>query len=221
MSLSKKCISCCEELINALPEKEQINYKSLLIYEAMPYIDELHEGLTYLFISCMELGVLFSKFEKEERHEIVVQRMTVGYLFEVYNSIWEWIGKPIKNICENKNKDITDYNERKKILDSQFSKYISLLKAVRDGSFHTKDTGDKDWVNSATRLLFRNKIPQILRRHLYEYGYDINVLTFLKGIYGCYPGIGGFAAIHPSGKIIPMKDLYYVGASIKVTPEKV
>ena len=53
MSLSKKCISCCEELINALPEREQINYKSLITYEAIPYIDELHEGLTYLFISCM------------------------------------------------------------------------------------------------------------------------------------------------------------------------
>ena len=221
MSISEKVLSVCSELIGALPEEKQKNYKSLLSYKAVPFIDELHEGLTYLAISCIELGILFSKFEKEEQHEIVVQRMTVGYLFEVYNSICEWIGKPIKIICDNKSFDTGEYIERKKILDTQFSKYISLLKAVRDGSFHTKDTGDKQWVNTTTRLLYRNKIPQILRRHLFEYGYDINVITFQKGIYGCYPGIGGFAAIHPSGKIQPMKDLYYAGTNIIVTPDAV
>jgi hypothetical protein len=56
----------------------------------------------------------------------------------------------------------------------------------------------------------------MLRRNLYEYGYNINVVKYQKGIYGCYPGIGGFGAIHPAGKINPMKDLYYSGTSIKM-----
>ncbi|MEI9477354.1 MAG: hypothetical protein WCO26_12340 [Deltaproteobacteria bacterium] len=221
MGVDKSCLACCKELIRALPKEEQIHYESLLTPDDIPYIDELHEGLTYLFISCMELGVLFTKFENEKEHEIVIQRMTIGYLFEVYNSVWGWIGKAIKKICEERNVDPSDFYDLKKALDSHFSKYVPLLKAVRDGSFHTKETGDKDWINSATRLLFQNKVPQILRRNLYEYGYGVNMVVFQKSIYGCYPGIGGFGAIHPSGKINPMSDLYYAGTSIRVTPEKV
>jgi hypothetical protein len=221
MALDTRCIDCCKELIGSIPDDERKQYSALLSYEDVPYIDELHEGLTYLAISCMELAVLFSKFESEENHEIVVQRMTIGYLFEVYNSLWDWIGKPTKNICEARNLPTDEYIVLKKGLDSYFSKYLPLLKAVRDGSFHTKETGDKDWINSATRLLFRTKVPQKLRRYLYEYGYEINVATFKKGIYGCYPGIGGFAAIHPSGTVTPMVDLYYAGTPIKITPASV
>lgn len=220
MAPDPRCIDSCKELIASLPEDEQGAYLTLLAYEDIPYVDELHEGLTYLAVSCMELAVLFSKFESEERHEVVIQRMTVGYLFEVYNSVWEWIGKPTKAVCEASGPGVSEYTDLRKKLDSCFSKRLPLLKAVRDGSFHTKDSGDKDWVNSVTKLLFRTQVPQELRRSLYEYGYDVNVVTFKKGIYGCYPGIGGFAAIHPSGRINPMVDLYYAGTAIKVTPPR-
>ena len=40
-------------------------------------------------------------------------------------------------------------------------------------------------------------------------------------IYGCYPGIGGFAAIHPAQGVMPMRDLYLAGTDIKFTPDPV
>src|SRR5689334_3468962 len=124
MALDPRCIDCCNELIGSIPDDERKQYFALLSYESVPYIDELHEGLTYLAISCMELAVLFSKFESEENHEIVVQRMTVGYLFEVYNSIWAWIGKPAKDICDARNLPTDEYIVLKKRLDLSFSKYL-------------------------------------------------------------------------------------------------
>jgi len=220
MSLDRKCVECCEELIRALPVERRKRFDSLLTYKQHHYVDPLHEGLTYLAISCCELGVLFSKFEKEASYDIVLQRMTIGYLFEVYNSIWEWIGKPIKTLCKEKAIPVEDFESCRKALDVKFARYAPLVKAIRNGTFHTKDTGDKDWVDLAARLAFLQRIPQALRWHLYEYGYNVNVVKFNKGIYGCYPGIGGFGAIHPAGRVLPMKDLYLAGTAIRITPEQ-
>lgn len=219
--LSKKI---CTDLIDSLPSNEKANFLDLVDVRDMSYIDNLHEGLTYLAQSCMELGVLFSKFENEVEvmnHNSIVKRMIVGYLFEVYNSVWEWIGKPLKSKCDAKGISDGDFKDLKKYVDTTFSKYIPLIKSIRNGAFHTKEASDKDWATSATSLLFHCQIPQKLRHCLYEYGYKVNVAVYENGIYGCYPGIGGFAAIHPAGKVLPMKDLYLAGTNIKFTPAPV
>ena len=224
MSTDHNCQTICKELIVSLPKSERSSFQDLLEYREIDFIDELHEGLTYLAQSCMELGVLFSKFDREIEvmgHNSIVKRMTVGYLFEVYNSIWEWIGKPVKNICTKKSISEKDFIDLKKKVDVTYSKYMPLLKAIRDAAFHTKDACDRDWANSATRLLFKNNVPQKLRHSLYAYGYKINVIVFNNKIYGCYPGIGGFAAIHPEQGVMPMRDLYLAGTDIKFTPDPI
>lgn len=224
MSLNENCQTICKELMASLPESESSSFQDLLKNREMHFIDELHEGLTFLAQSCMELGVLFSKFDREVEvmnHNSIVKRMTVGYLFEVYNSIWEWIGKPVKNMCVEKNVSENDFIDLKKTVDATYSKYIPLLKAIRNAAFHTKDASDKDWATSATRLLFQNNVPQKLQHCLYEFGYKINVAIYNNKIYGCYPGIGGFAAIHPTQGVMPMRDLYLAGTNIKFTPAPV
>jgi len=222
VALDNNSKNICKDLIESLPENERTHFLGLMNYTEIPYIDDLHKGLTFLAQSCMELGVLFSKFENEKEimnHNSIVKRMTVGYLFEVYNSLWDWIGKPAKAICEHKGIEDDDFQQLKKEVDKIFSNYVPLLKAVRNGAFHTKEASDKDWSTTATRLLFHSNIPQKLRHSLYEYGYKINVAAHENGVYGLYPGIGGFAAIIPGQRIVPMKDLYLAGTNIKYTPD--
>lgn len=225
MSYDEACRKICVELIRDLPSNEISSYQDLLNYQEMTYIDDLHQGLTMLAISSMELGVLFSRFEREKEvmnHLSIVKRMTVSYLFEVYNSIWEWIGKPVKTICEARDLPMDEFLIYKKSVDVEFSKFIPLLKAIRNGAFHTKEAEDKGRATSATRLLFEKQIPQRLRHCLYEYGYKTNIAAHKAKIYGCYPGIGGFGAINPAtGEVWPMRDLYLAGTDIKFTPDPV
>ena len=215
--MEAKLLRLCEDLVRDLPTDEKTRFKQALNREPMLFVDPLHEGLTSLAVSCMELGVLFDKLRDKGAHNVIFQKLTVGYIFEVYNSIWSWVGKPVKSRCEAKGTDQTPFNESKRKLDRRFAQYAEILSAVRNGAFHTKDSGD--WVDLVTRLLFAKKIPEELRYQLYVFGYEVNVISFEKGLYGCYPGIGGFGAVHPSGKVRPMKDMYYAGTSIKITPE--
>lgn len=223
MSYDEACRKICIELVKDLPSKEKSKYIDLLDCQQITYIDDLHQGLTMLAISSMELGVLFSRFEREDEvmnHLSIVRRMTVGYLFEVYNSVWEWIGKPVKAICESRNLPLEEFLRHKKSVDIEFSRFIPLLKAIRNGAFHTKEAGNKEWATSATRLLFEKQIPQKLRHSLYEYGYKINIAAHQAKIYGCYPGVGRFKAINSvTGEVLPMQDLYLAGTDIKFTPD--
>ena len=223
MSIDEKSRNICLTLIEQLPEKRRKAYQSLMEYHQMTYIDEIHHGLTMLAISCMELGALFSRFEQEEEvrnHLSIVRRMTVGYLFEVYNSLWRWIGQPAKQLCESRSLPVEHFVDEKKRVDCAFSRYVPLLKVIRNSAFHTKDAGDKEWATTATGLLFEKQVPQRLWRCLYEYGYNINVVANRLRIYGCYPGIGGFGAINPAtGQARPMQNLYWAGTNVKVTPD--
>jgi hypothetical protein len=139
----------------------------------------------------------------------------------VYRSLWDWTGKPAKNLCLKRKVSDSGFIDCKAAVDSSFSEFLPLLSAVRNGVFHTKTAAEKEWVVPATKLLFEAKVPQRLRGSLYKYGYDLNVAANNAGIYSLYPGIGGFGAVNPAGHVLPMSDLFIAGTNVKITPDPV
>jgi hypothetical protein len=87
VAITTKCQETCRNLVQQLPADRRSSYLMLFEDDQVTYVDDLHQGLTLLARSCMDLATLFSKLKEGAwtfNQNVIVEGMVVGYLFEVY-----------------------------------------------------------------------------------------------------------------------------------------